>query len=49
MSFTEASRRAPASQVTGTPAFFIKCWLLSGAQMLERFDRVIKDELERAR
>jgi protein-disulfide isomerase len=34
--------------VTGTPAFFINGRLVSGAQPLERFVRVIEDELARA-
>jgi protein-disulfide isomerase len=35
--------------VTGTPAFFINGRLVSGAQPLESFTRVIEDELARAR
>jgi protein-disulfide isomerase len=35
--------------VTGTPAFFINGRLVSGAQPLENFTRVIEDELARAR
>ena len=35
--------------VTGTPAFFINGRLVSGAQPLESFVRVIQEELERAR
>ena len=35
--------------VTGTPAFFINGRLLSGAQPLEAFTRVIEEELARAR
>jgi protein-disulfide isomerase len=35
--------------VTGTPAFFINGRLISGAQPLERFVRVIEEELARAR
>ena len=35
--------------VTGTPAFFINGRLLSGAQPLESFARVIEEELARAR
>jgi protein-disulfide isomerase len=34
--------------VTGTPAFFINGRLVSGAQPLERFVRVIEEELARA-
>jgi protein-disulfide isomerase len=33
--------------VTGTPAFFINGRLVSGAQPLEAFTRVIDDELAR--
>ena len=33
--------------VTGTPAFFINGRLISGAQSLENFARVIDDELAR--
>jgi predicted DsbA family dithiol-disulfide isomerase len=33
--------------VTGTPAFFINGRLVSGAQPLERFVRVIEEELAR--
>jgi predicted DsbA family dithiol-disulfide isomerase len=35
--------------VTGTPAFFINGRLLSGAQPLDSFVRMIEDELARAR
>jgi predicted DsbA family dithiol-disulfide isomerase len=35
--------------VSGTPAFFINGRLVSGAQPLESFVRVIEDELARAR
>jgi predicted DsbA family dithiol-disulfide isomerase len=35
--------------VTGTPAFFINGRLVSGAQPLETFTRVIEDELAWAR
>ena len=35
--------------VTGTPAFFINGRLLSGAQPLESFTRVIEEELAQAR
>ena len=35
--------------VTGTPAFFINGRLVSGAQPLESFARVIEEELARAR
>ena len=35
--------------VTGTPTFFINGRLLSGAQPLESFVRVIEEELARAR
>jgi len=35
--------------VTGTPAFFINGHLLSGAQPLESFVRVIEGELAHAR
>ncbi len=35
--------------VTGTPAFFINGRLVSGAQPLESFTRVIEEELARAR
>jgi len=35
--------------VTGTPAFFINGRLVSGAQPLERFTRVIEGELARVR
>ena len=35
--------------VTGTPAFFINGRLVSGAQPLESFARLIEDELARAR
>jgi len=35
--------------VTGTPAFFINGRLLSGAQPLENFSRIIEEELTRAR
>jgi predicted DsbA family dithiol-disulfide isomerase len=35
--------------VTGTPAFFINGRLLSGAQPLERFARVIEEELVQVR
>jgi len=34
--------------VSGTPAFFINGRLISGAQSLEAFARVIDDELARA-
>jgi len=34
--------------VTGTPAFFVNGRLLSGAQPLEAFARVIDEELARA-
>jgi protein-disulfide isomerase len=34
--------------VTGTPAFFINGRLVSGAQPLESFVRVIEEELVRA-
>ena len=35
--------------VTGTPAFFINGRVISGAQPLESFTRVIGDELARVR
>ncbi len=35
--------------VTGTPAFFINGRLVSGAQPLESFTRVIEEELARVR
>jgi len=35
--------------VRGTPAFFINGRLLSGAQPLEAFTRLIEEELARAR
>ena len=35
--------------VTGTPAFFINGRMVSGAQPLESFTRVIEEELARAR
>lgn len=35
--------------VTGTPAFFINGRLISGAQPMESFARVIEDELARSR
>ena len=34
--------------VTGTPAFFINGYVVSGAQPLESFVQVIEDELARA-
>jgi protein-disulfide isomerase len=33
--------------VTGTPAFFINGWLVSGAPPLESFVRMIEEELAR--
>jgi len=35
--------------VTGTPTFCINGWLVSGAQPLANFTRVIEEELARAR